>query len=123
MVNTTDEMPLEHPIVRHLVLNDQGLALTFTGKLLGSAFDSGDNWETSCHLYITQGGKYVCSRIERNDYKYNGKHYECAICETQEQIVKFFGGGTVAMELYDLVKINGSVEVDSLTAGEPKKAN
>lgn len=103
------------------VERDDEPAITFTGVEIASTWSCGDRghpnysgstgrW-TVLNLYRTKGGKLVCERIERTQWQGEHDQHEGVVCETEREIIEFFGHGRLAKELYSEADINTAVEV------------
>lgn len=112
----TDEM------TRKELNRDNGRNLVFTGELIGSASSSPNNahsnysretgrW-TELNLYKTAGGKFVCHSIGRTQWQGEHDRYSAQVCETESDVVDFFGTGWLAKELYGNAGIDATEEVD-----------
>ena len=84
--------------------------LRFTGEKIGSTSNSPDNghpdfsgstgrW-TVLRLYRTDGGKYVCERIQRTQWQGEQDVAEAEVCDTLDGVFSFFGYGRLAKEVY-----------------------
>ncbi|MCZ8158310.1 MAG: hypothetical protein O9256_00195 [Rhizobiaceae bacterium] len=96
-------------------------ALTFTGVQIASARSFGDRghpdfsgstgrW-TVLKLYRTKGGKLVAERIERTQWQGEEDQHEGIVCETEPEIVEFFGHGRLAKQLYSEAEITTAINV------------
>jgi len=96
--------------------------ITFTGELLASVTSSGDQarcnfsgtpgrW-TELSLYQTKGGKLVCERIDRTCWEGEWTRYSGAVCESDAEVIAFFGYSSLAKELYKDTGIDAAVEVE-----------
>ncbi len=96
----------------HILEVDDSPSLKFTGKMVASAM-SGDNKELGrrysgehgrwkrIELYVTQTGKYVC--YQENLTRWQGERNTAfaAVCETDNEVIRFFGSCWIAKELYE----------------------
>lgn len=96
--------------------------LQFTGELIAEVKSSSNNasgsysgavgrW-TELALYKTAGGKYICHSIGRTQWQGEHDRYSGKICETVDEVIKFFGHGWLAKDLYTLADIDAAVTVD-----------
>lgn len=117
---TQTEKQTEYEVIT--VERDGDRAIKFSGKLIGSASTSPETarsdysgqtgrW-TVLRLYRTQAGKYVCEQIGKTRWQGEHNRYSGAVCETDQQVVEFFGLGWLAKELYDECDIDYSEIVD-----------
>jgi len=96
--------------------------IKFTGELLGEVSSSSNNASSDysgqtgrwsiLRLYRTQAGKYVCEQIGKTQWQGEHNRYSGAVCDTDQQVVDFFGLGWLAKELYDECDIDYSEIVD-----------
>lgn len=63
-------------------------------------------------LYRTKAGKYVAYRVNVTHWAKENDTHEAAICETEDEIVKFLGYSNLAKELYALAKIQHEKSID-----------
>lgn len=101
---------------------DGDLNIRFTGELVAEA-SSSDNkvardysgstgrW-TVLRLYRSRSGKFVCASEGRTRWKSEHTRYSAAICETEAEVIAFFGTGWLAKELYVGAGIDAVVEVE-----------
>lgn len=78
--------------------------LKFTGEQVASAsskavYNDGGRW-TVLKLYKTKGGKYVCQSIGRTCWEGETDRYSGEVCNTEAEVIAFFGHGRLAKELY-----------------------
>jgi hypothetical protein len=104
------------------ITRDGKIDLKFTGEMIAHAENSPDTarsnysgstgrW-TELVLYKTKGGKFVCSRIHGTQWQGERDSHEAVVCETEQQVVGFFGVDKLAKELYDDAKIDAAEEVE-----------
>lgn len=77
----------------------------------GSYSGSPGRW-TTLRLYLSKGGRYVCHRIEHTIWEGDTDSYSATVCDTDEQVIKFFGHGWLAKELYEKAGIDDTDTVD-----------
>jgi hypothetical protein len=101
---------------------DNEANLTFTGELIASAATSENNahpdysgtagrWQELA-LYKTEGGKLVCSRVERTCWQGEHDHHTAAVCDDPAGVVAFFGYDRLAMQLYDEADIDAAERIE-----------
>lgn len=101
---------------------DNAPSLRFRGDLVASASSSDNNasgdysgstgrW-TELELYKTAGGKFVCHEVGRT--RWQGEHDRCEgrVCESEAEVIKFFGHGWLAKELYNDAGIADVTEIE-----------
>ncbi|MDH5188493.1 MAG: hypothetical protein OEW37_05995 [Rhodospirillaceae bacterium] len=94
----------------------------FTGKKIGGASTSNNQassyysgtvgrW-TVLRLYQTAKGKYICEQINYTQHQGEHNRFSGAVCETLDEVFKFFGYRWLAKELYDDAGIECTVTVE-----------
>jgi hypothetical protein len=90
--------------------------MRFDGDLIASVWDedyeeagvrfSGEigRWN-SYRIYLTSNEKYACVHTKFTRWTGEVKQTRAILCSTTEEISKFFGGGWLALELYDNSKL------------------
>jgi len=110
-------MMLEDPMTDtdYTVLNDKGLDLSFTGVLLAEVssgeWDNRKRW-TRLRLFRTRGGSYVCNEIGESSNAKEKAFNKAIVAESVTDMVRFFGKGRLAMELYDRAKVDTAKKID-----------
>lgn len=103
-----------------IVVRDCDSDIKFDGEEIAftrsnSNQESGSNYSGSIGhwqelaLYRTRGGKYVCSRIDRTQWGGERDSFSGAVCDTEEEVIAFFGRGWLAKDLYDLAGITAFI--------------
>lgn len=90
---------------------DNGAALSFSGELIakvssnpniayGSSY-SGEvgRWQVLA-LYKTQGGKFICERINHTQWQGERDTHAPKVCTNNNEVIEFFGHGWLAKDLY-----------------------
>lgn len=101
---------------------DNAPDIRFTGEHIASASTSGDNgrhdfsgragrW-TELDLYKTKGGKWICHQIGRTQWQGEKDRFSAAVCESEAQVVNFFGHGRLAKNLYEEAGIDAAQDVE-----------
>jgi hypothetical protein len=104
-----------------IVDRDGEPAIKFLGVEIASACDCGDRghpnysgstgrW-TVLNLFRTKGGKLVCERIERTQWQGEHDQHSGLVCESERDVIEFFGHGRLAKAVYAEANINTAVEV------------
>jgi hypothetical protein len=103
------------------VRRDNERDLKFAGEILGCASSTHDqnkpdySGQAGCwldlYLYRTTTGKFVCEQIFNTLKGSAATLYSGALCENIEEVIKFFGVGWLAKELYDSANIDASIAV------------
>ena len=94
---------------------DNAPSIRFTGELVASASsDHGGHpggWE-ELSLYKTVKGKFICQHAYRTRYEDSTDDFSGAVCETLDEVKKFFGQSNLAKEIYEEAGIDNAVDVD-----------
>lgn len=107
---------------RHIVERDNEPNLRFTGERIAFASSSENNahsnysgksgrW-TELALYKTGGGKYICEQIGHTIYQGENTRYSGSVCETEAEVIEFFGHGWLAKDLYEDAEIDAAQDVE-----------
>lgn len=105
------------------IVKDNGPALAFDGELLakvssnpnvayGSSY-SGEvgRWQVLA-LYKTQGGKFICERINRTQWQGERDKHNAKVCASNKEVIEFFGHSWLAKDLYYEAGINAAERID-----------
>lgn len=101
-----------------IIENDNQPDIKFIGALLGSVSSAegererGEGRWTVLNLYKTKGGKYVCQTVGHTQWEGEKTRHKAEVCETAEDVQKFFGYRWLAKELYLAAGIDASVEIE-----------
>lgn len=112
MLKYSDATPLPSGVIFTgvLIARVSSLAVCeMIGKALGSC--EGARWQ-ELNLYRTVKGEFVCQRIYRTQREGEDEVCEGEVCESYGQVIKFFGDGWLAKELYQEAAINASVTIE-----------
>lgn len=101
---------------------DNAPDLRFTGELIAENSSSANNarsdysgstgrW-TELALYRTIGGRYICHQIGRTQWQGEHDRYSGKVCETEAEVIAFFGHGWVAKGLYEEAGITDALEIE-----------
>ena len=95
--------------------------LRFKGELLAETRSSPDrgrgDWSgatgrwTELRLYRTKGGKFVCQRINRTQWQGERDSFEAVVCQTENDVMEFFGWGWLAKDLYAEAGLDAAEDV------------
>jgi len=102
--------------------NDNAAAIRFTGEEIAvsssspdtsSSYHSGSvgRW-TVLKLYKTKGGKFVCQSIGYTQWQGEHDRHKAQVCETEADVIAFFGHGWLAKSLYAEAGIEDTVYVE-----------
>ena len=102
---------------------DNNPNLRFTGELvasvassdnqaMGSSYSGDTGRWTELALYKTKGAKFVCHQIGRTRWQGERDRFSGKVCETEAEVVEFFGHRWLAKELYEDAGISDAVEVE-----------
>lgn len=104
------------------LINDNASDIRFSGEIIAKSGSSPNNahsnysgstgrWMT-LNLYKTAGGKFVCQSIGLTQWQGEKDRYKAAVCESEADVIAFFGHGWLAKDLYDDAGITDAVEVE-----------
>lgn len=99
------------------LLRDNDSSIRFTGTLIGHVKhkpkleEEMSRW-TELKLHLTASGKYVCSEIVLTTFPGEMDRHTVKIFTTKAEVVKFFGYGWLAKELYDAAGIEYIEDID-----------
>lgn len=107
---------------KYTIQNDGEKNIRFTGEEIASASTSPDTarsdysgstgrWQVLT-LYKTQGGKFVCQRMNGTQWQGERDSYEAEVCDNEAGAIEFFGTGSLAKEIYDEAGIECVREVE-----------
>lgn len=102
---------------------DNGASISFSGELIAKVSSSDNTASGSSYsgqtgrwqvlaLYKTEGGKFICERIDRTRWQGERDSHHAKVCTDHKQIIDFFGHGWLAKDLYDEAGIDSSERVD-----------
>lgn len=92
---------------------DQAPKIAFRGRLKAevSSQKKRGRW-TTLALYRTESGRYVCHTIGRTQRPGEHDRYSGQVCETEADVIAFFGQRWLAKKLYDQAGIRNVLEVE-----------
>ena len=100
------------------IRRDNELNLRFTGYLVGSSSShdpiSGPNntrW-TELRIWRTKGGRLVCGECHLTQWQGESDTYNAIVCDTEKEVVNFFGTDEIAKSLYEAADIEVVEEVE-----------
>jgi|TARA_R110000823_G_C15542381_1_gene458308 hypothetical protein len=67
---------------------------------------------TKLDLYKTQAGKFVCHKIGYSQWQGEHTRYTAEVCDTEAEVMAWFGHGWIAKDLYYEAGIDNSVTID-----------
>ncbi|MDA0790259.1 MAG: hypothetical protein O2780_12480 [Proteobacteria bacterium] len=76
-------------------------ASTHPDQAMGSSWSGETGRWTVLDLYRTTSGKYVCHQIGRTQWQGEQDRYSGKVCDTEAEIIEFFGHRWLAKELYE----------------------
>lgn len=119
-----EEIDLEEDIGMNTIVveRDNDRDIKFTGERIASVSSSANNarsdysgtrgcWAT-LNLYQTKGGKFVCERIDFTLWQGQKDRSSGAVCDTEDEVVDFFGDDWLAKELYAIADIDAAIDVE-----------
>lgn len=121
--DTVTELNTDTDMDKITVKNDKAPDIRFTGELIAKVASSPDQahpryskqtgrW-TELALYKTQTGKFVCSEIGCTSWIGEHTRYKAEVCDSVEEVTKFFGYGWLAKELYEKAKLDTAIDLDA----------
>ncbi len=78
-----------------------GHASTHPDQAMGSSWSGETGRWTVLDLYRTTSGKYVCHQIGRTQWQGEQDRFSGKVCETEAEVIEFFGHRWLAKELYE----------------------
>lgn len=111
-IDTDTETDMEEIIIER----DNAPNLKFKGEGVAAAsskntYNDGGRW-TILKLFRTAGGKFVCQTIGVTCWQGERDRYSGAVCETEAEVIAYFGHGWLAKELYEEACIEDVESVD-----------
>ena len=102
--------------------NNNAPSLRFSGELLASTSSSNERsssyysgttgrW-TTLELYKTASGKFVCQSIGHTQWQGEHDRHKAVVCETEAEVIEFFGHGWLAKDLYDDAGIEDVTDIE-----------
>lgn len=102
---------------------DDDAPLSFTGELLAKVSSSDNNASGSSYsgqtghwqelaLYKTQGGKFVCERIDFTRWQGARDSHAAKVCLNHGEVVEFFGHNWLAKNLYAEAGLDVAERID-----------
>lgn len=85
---------------------DNAPNLKFKGECIGVASskdpynNNNGRWVNLC-LYKTEGGKLICYQENITCWQGERNKYKAEVCNTEAEVIAWFGQGRVAKELYE----------------------
>ena len=122
-LDTDEATDMTEEMEEYVIERDNAPSLKFTGVCLASAKSSSNRAMGSSYsgqtgrwcelaLYKTRGGKFVCSQIGYTQWQGEKNRYSGAVCETEAEVIKFFGHGWLAKDLYETAEIKDVQEIE-----------
>lgn len=94
---------------------DNAPDLAFFGRLVADvtsySANRNDRW-TELKLYKTQKGRFVCQEINRSCWVGQRTRFKAMVCDTEAEVIEYFGQGWLAKHLYDYCDINNTIRID-----------
>ncbi len=102
---------------------DNGAALLFNGECLAKVSSSDNNaygslysgqigrWQVLA-LYRTEGGKFLCERIDRTRWQGERDIRHAKACANHGEVVEFFGHSWLAKHLYKEAGLETAERID-----------
>lgn len=107
----------------YTINRDNGPDLKFVGEIIGESKSSSNNASGSSYsgstgrwkeltLFKTKSGKFICQLVERTQWQGERDRFKAAVCETEKEVIDFFGYSWLAKELYDNANIEAFSVID-----------
>lgn len=105
------------------IARDNGAALAFNGELIaivesnpniayGSSYSGQTGRWQVLVLYRTEGGKFICERINRTQWQGERDTHAAKVCLNHGEVVDFFGHSWLAKDLYSEAGINAAERIE-----------
>ena len=105
------------------IARDNGPALAFDGERIAKvssnpniAYGSSYSGETGrwqvLSLYKTEGGKFICERINRTQWQGERDSHHAKVCTSNKEVIDFFGHSWIAKNLYDEAGISAAERIE-----------
>ncbi len=101
-MNEKEEITVESDDSNDLRFYGELIAKSYTNDNTASGYRySGEagRWK-EFYLYKTVGGKYICHRIDKTVWDGERDVNQAIVCESADEVIKFFGYSHTAKELY-----------------------
>jgi hypothetical protein len=105
-----------------VIERDNERNIKFTGEKIASVSSSANSSRSdysgqrgrcaTLNLYQTKGGKFVCERIDFTVWQGESDRSSAKVCETEDEVVEFFGDDWLAKELYAIADIDAAINVE-----------
>lgn len=105
------------------IVRDNDTTLAFDGELLakvssnpniayGNSY-SGEvgRWQILA-LYKTQGGKFICERINRTQWQGERDSHAAKVCTSNKEVIEFFGHSWLAKDLYSEAGLDAAERIE-----------
>jgi hypothetical protein len=107
-----EEGEMTEDMERFRVRQDNGPDLRFVGELIADVqSEEKVGRSRRMKLWRTKGGRYVCQDIGITYWVNEVDRYQAQVCETEAEVIAFYGQGWLAKRLYEEAEIDNSVEV------------
>jgi hypothetical protein len=122
-LDTDEDKDMTEEMKEYVIERDNGPSIKFTGTHVAGAGSSANNAAGSSYsgetgrwceldLYKTKGGKFVCAQVGYTQWQGERNRYSAAVCESEAEVIKFFGQGWLAKRLYENAEIENVVEIE-----------
>ena len=122
-MDNDEDADMTEEMKEYIIERDNGSNLKFTGVHIAGAGSSANNAAGSSYsgqvgrwceldLYKTKGGKFVCAQVGYTQWQGERNRYSAEVCETEVDVIKFFGHGWLAKRLYDNAGISDAIDIE-----------
>lgn len=113
-----EEVDVDSDAKEYLIERTNALDLKFTGELIASVYTSKNNascrpgrW-TTLDLYRTASGKFIAESVDYPIWEHEHERHSAELCATEADVIRFFGTGWLAKELYKKAGIDAPEMAD-----------
>lgn len=105
------------------IVRDNDTTLAFDGELLAKVSSNPNNaygnsysgevgrWQILA-LYKTQGGKFICERINRTQWQGERDSHAAKVCTSNKEVIEFFGHSWLAKDLYSEAGLDAAERIE-----------
>lgn len=111
--NHNQELNMEENFIsEHIVFRDNEPDLRFKGQVVSFVSKKTDRVQIDLCLYKTIAGKFVCESIVFRNIRGEADELTGEVCETLQDVIDFFGHGSLAKKLYAKAGIDSTLVVE-----------
>ena len=104
------------------LINDNAPDIRFKGELIAKTWSNANNSSSyysgsvgrwmQLELYRTASGRFVCQSTGYTRWDGEQDRRKAAVCESESEVITFFGHGWLAKDLYEKAGITDTIEVE-----------